>query len=218
MGMRRTRLRNRRMIWRRSHVQGFALIDSVLAALLLVIMATSLQSLFEVSREGIRFSNELDSADRDIHTIMGKIRQLGVDYRWCNGAGTVNTTACPGSLLGTNPQAYYSPDNLSLFKGTNDNDNDNTSNDTGCQFDAESDFTRDKILSNGDGNGNTGLLGALKQIKDNPNANLNVQINYSQDNKENRRIKVTLSKVLSQRGKTLTRQFYFAPMLALWCP
>jgi len=62
------------------------------------------------------------------------------------------------------------------------------------------------------------LLGALKQIKDNPNANLNVQINYSLDNKENRRIKVTLSKVLSQRGKTLTRQFYFAPMLALWCP
>ena len=210
------RLNNRRMIWRRFNARGFALIDSVLAALLLVIMATSLQSLFEVSREGIRFSNELDSADRDIHTIMGKIRQLGVDYHWCNGAGTVDTTACSVSLLGTNPQAYYSPDNLALFKGTNNSDD--TSKDTGCQFDAEGDFTRDKILSNGDGNGNTGLLGALRQIRDNPSANLNVQINYTQDNKENRRIKVTLSKFLSQRGKTLTRQFYFAPMLALWCP
>jgi len=195
---------------RRCNTQAFALIDSVFASILLVIMTASLQSLFEISRKGILFSNGLDQADRDIHTVMNSIRQLGMTYHYCGNAGTSNTTACnqsTNSLL-TNPQAYYSPRSYDLNNFKND-----------CNFDAKQGINTDKILNGGDASGNSGVLGALKKIQDTRPLDVNIT-SYSQDNKENRRIKVVLSKSVTVNDvtRTLTRQYYFSPMLALWCP
>ncbi|MEY4840031.1 MAG: hypothetical protein RLZZ374_939 [Cyanobacteriota bacterium] len=196
---------------RRCNTQAFALIDSVFASILLVIMTASLQSLFEISRKGILFSNGLDQADRDIHTVMNSIHQLGMTYHYCGNVGTSNTTDCnqsTNSLL-TNPQAYYSPISSS--------DLNNFKND--CNFDAKQGINTDRVLNGGNASGNSGLLGALKKIQDTRSLDVNIT-SYIQDNKENRRIKVVLSKSVTVNDvtRTLTRQYYFSPMLALWCP
>jgi hypothetical protein len=195
---------------RRCNTQAFALIDSVFASILLVIMTASLQSLFEISRQGILFSNGLDQADRDIHTIMNSIHKLGMTYHYCGNDGTSNTTDCNQSsnLLGTNPQAYYSPSTSDLNNFKDD-----------CNFDAKQGINTDRILNGGNASGNAGLLGALKTIQDTRSLDVNIT-SYIQDNKENRRIKVVLSKSVTVNDvtRTLTRQYYFSPMLALWCP
>ena len=189
---------------------AFALIDAIVAAILLVIMTASIQSLFEIGTRGILLSNGLDQADRDIHTVMNTIRQLGMTYHYCGNRGTSSATDCGQSsvLLGNNPQAYYSPSSGDLNNFKND-----------CNFDAKNGINTDRILNGGNSSGNSGLLGDLQAIqRDRP---LGVSIvSYVQDNKENRRIKVTLSKnvTVSNTTRTLTRQYYFSPMLSLWCP
>ena len=207
----------KRLLLLRSHVNAFALIDSVLAAVLLVIMAASLQSLFEISRDGILFSNQLDQADLDIHAVIDDLRSLGMRYHYCNGKGVASTSIvdCSGAtaLLSSSPQNYYSPTittrnpktDLDAFKEA-------------CNFDTEGDMNKDQILNGGNNNGTQGLLGELKKMKDTPSRG--VSIDYGQDNKENRRIRVTLTKTVELKSgtRTLTRQYYFAPTLALWCP
>ena len=210
MAMMRTPDFANKVLSRRCNTQAFALIDSVLASILLVIMTVSLQSLFEISRKGILFSNGLDQADRDIHTVMNSIHQLGMTYHYCGNDGTSNTTDCNQSsnLLGTNPQAYYSPSTSDLNNFKDD-----------CNFDAKQGINTDRILNGGNASGNAGVLGALKNIQDTRPLDVNIT-SYTQDNKENRRIKVVLSKSVTVNDvtRTLTRQYYFSPMLALWCP
>lgn len=198
----------------RSSNNAFALIDSVIAAVLLVIMAASLQSLFEVSRDGIRFSDQSDSADRDIHAVIDDLRSLGMRYHYCNGKAVATTSIGDCSkakpLLSGDPQSYYSPvaessTDLQTFKEK-------------CNFDTEGDMNKDRILNGGKDDGSEGLLGELKKMKDKQSRG--VSIDYGQDNKENRRIRVTLTKRVELKSgtRTLTRQYYFAPTLALWCP
>ena len=199
----------------RSRNQAFALIDSVIASVLLIIMAASLQSLFEISRQGIVFSNQMDQADRDIHTVINDIRNLGTTYHYCNGKAVVSTSTSlcnqAASLLSVNPQSYYSPTSSDLQNFKNN-----------CNHDTEKrGFTDDQILNGGNTDGSAGLLGALKTKQTNkPHG---VSIDYKQDNKENRRIQVTLTKTVQLNDgnggtRTLTRQYYFSPTLALWCP
>ena len=206
---------NRGLLSGRSSNNAFALIDSVIAAILLVIMAASLQSLFEVSRDGIRFSDQSDSADRDIHAVIDDLRSLGMRYHYCNGNAVATTSIgdCGNAkaLLSGDPQSYYSPvaqspsTDLITFKEK-------------CNFDTEGDMNKDRILNGGKDDGSAGLLGELKKMKDNPSRG--VSIDYGQDNKESRRIRVTLTKRVELKSgtRTLTRQYYFAPTLALWCP
>lgn len=199
-----------KLLPRRHNTKAFALIDSIIAAILLVIMTASIQSLFEVSTRGIILSNGLDQADRDIHTVMNSINQLGVTYHYCGNKATSNTTDCSQSsnLLGTNPQAYYSPSAADL---------DNFKKD--CNFDAKSGINTDKILNGDNSSGNSGLLGQLQSIQTAKPLGVTI-VSYVQDNKENRRIKVILSKnvTVGSTIRTLTRQYYFSPMLSLWCP
>jgi type II secretory pathway pseudopilin PulG len=199
-----------KLLVRKCNSSAFALIDAIVAAILLVIMTASLQSLFEVSRQGILLSNALDQADRDIHTVMNSIRQLGLSYHYCGNKGTASTQDCSQSsiLLGTNPQSYYSTSAAELQNFKND-----------CNFDAKGNINDDKILNGGDGSGNSGMLGALKNLQTSQPLGVSI-VSYVQDNKENRRIKVTLSKNVTVDGanRTLTRQYYFSPMLSLWCP
>ncbi len=191
--------------------QAFALIDAVMASVLLAIMTVSIQNLFDVSRDGILFSNQIDQADRDIHTVMNTIRNLGMTYHYCGNRASSNARDCgqEGNLLGTNPQSYYSP--------SAGNDLNNFKND--CNFDAKNGITTDRILNGGDGSGNAGLLDDLRLIQQNRPLGVTI-VSYVQDNKENRRIKVTLAKDVTFNGqtRTLTRQYYFSPLLALWCP
>ena len=195
--------------------QGFALIDCIIASILLVTMAASLQTLFEISTRGVAFSNALDQADRDIHTVMNSVRQLGTVYHYCNDKGTVNLRDCGQSTAAfvQSPQAYYSPRSQDL---------DNFKND--CNADAKTDIKSDRVLNGRNKDNFDGLLAAINQIADQRPYGVsfvqNNGLNFIQDSKQTRRILITLSKSIEFSGstRTLTRQFYFSPKLAVWCP
>ena len=61
----------------------FSLLETVLAAVLLVVTTLSTYSLFQVNMNVSKFSHELDAADRDLSGKMQEIRELGKTFKWC---------------------------------------------------------------------------------------------------------------------------------------
>ena len=63
---------------------SFSLLETVLAAVLLVVTTLSTYSLFRVNMNVSKFSHELDAADRELSAKMQEIREFGRTFKWCN--------------------------------------------------------------------------------------------------------------------------------------
>lgn len=199
----------------------FSLLETVLAAVLLVVTTLSTYSLFQVNMNVSKFSHELDAADRELSGKMQEIRELGKAFKWCNkqppAAGYVKSAdialKCDPAATPVGSQSYYAESaGISEF-------NAKCKEDVGA-FDFESrTYTLDKNVATGQ-NGDTLLPVLVAEIK--AAATSSVTVDVSLLEKATRRLLVRLEKTVSKGelggSRTVTRYLYLVPEVAKWCP
>ena len=200
---------------------SFSLLETVLAAVLLVVTTLSTYSLFQVNMNVSKFSHELDAADRELSANMQEIRLLGARFNWCNDNATVVPADCGQELPLT--QGYYSK---SLIKKT----------DPTTGMDVDSEFAKAckkdvglyqfpdrfyfEILSKDDVNASkdpllTVLVKAIFEYTSNVKRIVLLE-------KTTRRLLIELEKSVSKGelggSRKVTRYLYLVPEVAKWCP
>lgn len=192
----------------------FSLLETVLAAVLLVVTTLSTYSLFQVNMNVSKFSHELDAADRELSGKMQEIRQFGKTFKWCANslnpaAGVVDSVDINSkcNVTATLSQYYYAESaEISEFN-------------TACKKDAgefnfvarEYDLAADTLLPV--------LVAKIKTLKDD-NAKITVDVSLLE--KTTRRLLVELVKTELKGelagSRKVTRYLYLVPEVAKWCP
>ena len=191
----------------------FSLLETVLAAVLLVVTTLSTYSLFQVNMNVSKFSHELDAADRELSGKMQEIRELGKTFKWCANpaAGYVASTdidgKCVVGVASAGSQSYYAESaEISEFN-------------TACKKDAgqfnfdtrKYDLDADTLLPV--------LVAKIKTLKDD-NAKITVDVFLLE--KTTRRLLVELVKTELKGelagSRKVTRYLYLVPEVAKWCP
>ena len=198
----------------------FSLLETVLAAVLLVVTTLSTYSLFQVNMNVSKFSHELDAADRELSGNMQEIRLLGARFNWCNDTASVLPADCGQELPLT--QGYYSK---SLIKKTNpttgmDEDSEFAKackNDAGLyQFTDRFYF---EIFRNNDNASKDPLLTVLVKAIFADTSNVKHVFLLE---KTTRRLLIVLEKSVSMGvlggSRKVTRYLYLVPEVAKWCP
>lgn len=192
---------------------SFSLLETVLAAVLLVVTTLSTYSLFQVNMNVSKFSHELDAADRELSAKMQDIRELGRTFKWCNkvppAKGYVTSSDidvnCLVGVASAGSQRYYAESaEISEFN-------------TACKKDvgAYNFVTRTYVLSDDT------LLPVLRtEIIAAANASITVEVFLLE--KTTRRLLIELKKTVSKGelggSRTVTRYLYLVPEVAKWCP
>ena len=179
---------------------GFSLIEPVVAALLLMISAAQIATLFDINMRAVANSQALDAADIEIHAVIDKVRNLGTSYNWCSGSGSANTANCT-THLEDNPQDFYSPSSSTLDSFLSK-----------CKVVATPyDPSTDNIVAD--------LSVALNSLS-NSDSTKGVKISSQFEDERIRRFKISFSRTIQINGqdRTLTRWLYLVPDIANWCP
>ena len=192
----------------------FSLLETVLAAVLLVVTTLSTYSLFQVNMNVSKFSHELDAADRELSGKMQEIRQFGKTFKWCAkslnpAAGVVDSVDINSkcNVTATLSQYYYAESaEIREFN-------------TACKKDAgefnfvtrEYDLAADTLLPV--------LVAKIKTLKDD-NAKITVDVSLLE--KTTRRLLVELVKTELKGelagSRKVTRYLYLVPEVAKWYP
>ena len=194
----------------------FSLLETVLAAVLLVVTTLSTYSLFQVNMNVSKFSHELDAADRELSGKMQEIRELGAKFNWCKDTASVLPVDCGQELPLT--QGYYSKN---LIKKADPA--------TGILVDSEFAKACKNDVGNYDFATRTYVLSAdtllpvlvakIKTLKDD-NAKITVDVFLLE--KTTRRLLVELVKTELKGelagSRKVTRYLYLVPEVAKWCP
>ena len=194
----------------------FSLLETVLAAVLLVVTTLSTYSLFQVNMNVSKFSHELDAADRELSGKMQEIRQFGKTFKWCAkslnpAAGVVDSvdinSKCNVTASSAGSQSYYAESaEISEFN-------------TACKKDAgEFNFvTREYDLA-----ADTLLPVLVAKIKTRKNDMAKITVDVSLLEKTTRRLLVELVKTELKGelagSRKVTRYLYLVPEVAKWCP
>ena len=188
---------------------SFSLLETVLAAVLLVVTTLSTYSLFQVNMNVSKFSHELDAADRELSAKMQEIREYGKAFKWCASAGYVDSAQinlnCSVGTADAGSQSYYAESaDISEFKAK-------------CKVDVgKFDFaTRTYVLS-----ADTLLPVLRTKIIAAANASITVEVFLLE--KTTRRLLIELEKTVSKGelggSRKVTRYLYLVPEVAKWCP
>jgi len=192
---------------------SFSLLETVLAAVLLVVTTLSTYSLFRVNMNVSKFSHELDAADRELSAKMQDIRELGRTFKWCNkvppAKGYVTSSDidvnCLVGVASAGSQRYYAESaEISEFN-------------TACKKDvgAYNFVTRTYVLSD-----DTLLPVLSTNIIAAANASITVKVFLLE--KTTRRLLIELEKTVSKGelggSRKVTRYLYLVPEVAKWCP
>ena len=189
----------------------FSLLETVLAAVLLVVTTLSTYSLYQVNMNVSKFSHELDAADRELSGKMQEIRQFGKTFKWCASAAYVDSAQinlnCSVGTADTGSQLYYAES--AGVNGFN----------AACKTDAgqfnfvtrKYDLSADTLLPV--------LVAKIKTLKDD-NAKITVDVFLLE--KTTRRLLVELVKTELKGelagSRKVTRYLYLVPEVAKWCP
>lgn len=195
---------------------SFSLLETVLAAVLLVVTTLSTYSLFQVNMNVSKFSHELDAADRELSAKMQEIRELGRTFKWCSkapnpAAGYVASTdiddKCVVGVASAGSQSYYAESaGISQFNAACKNDAGSFNFET-----RKYDLAADILLPV--------LVAKVRELKDD-NAKITVAISLLE--KTTRRLLVELEKTELKGelagSRKVTRYLYLVPEVAKWCP
>jgi len=200
---------------------SFSLLETVLAAVLLVVTTLSTYSLFQVNMNVSKFSHELDAADRELSANMQEIRLLGARLNWCNDTASVSPADC-GQVLPLT-QSYYSKSLIKKTDATTGVDVD-TEFAKACKKDVGLYQFPDRfyfeILSKDDVNASkepllTVLVKAIFEYTSNVKRIVLLE-------KTTRRLLIELEKSVSKGelggSRKVTRYLYLVPEVAKWCP
>ena len=194
----------------------FSLLETVLAAVLLVVTTLSTYSLFQVNMNVSKFSHELDAADRELSGKMQEIRELGKTFKWCAKApnpadGYVESadinSKCNVNAGSAGSQSYYAESaEISDFN-------------TACKRDAgQFNFVTRKYDLAAD----TLLPVLVDKIRTLSDANAKITVDVSLLEKTTRRLLVELVKTELKGelagSRKVTRYLYLVPEVAKWCP
>ena len=194
----------------------FSLLETVLAAVLLVVTTLSTYSLFQVNMNVSKFSHELDAADRELSGKMQEIRQFGKTFKWCANslnpaAGVVDSvdinSKCNVTASSAGSQSYYAESaEISEFN-------------TACKKDAgQFNFDTRKYDLDAD----TLLPVLVAKIKTRKNDMAKITVDVSLLEKTTRRLLVELVKTELNGelagSRKVTRYLYLVPEVAKWCP
>ena len=202
---------------------SFSLLETVLAAVLLVVTTLSTYSLFRVNMNVSKFSHELDAADRELSAKMQDIRELGRTFKWCNkvppAKGYVTSSDigvnCLVGVASAGSQRYYAESaGISEF-------NAKCKEDVGAFNFGSRTYTLDENVATGE-KGDTLLPVLVAEIRKLKDDNANITVDVSLLEKTTRRLLVKLEKT-NLKGelagsRTLTRYLYLVPEVAKWCP
>lgn len=199
---------------------GFSLLETVLSAVMLVVMSLSLYSLFQVNASSSKLANDLDAADRELYANMQEIRRLGASYNWCRGVASVDPKNCGtdssgNALFEPLTQSYYeqnSPQSGTPFAEA-------CKQDPGSFDESTRSYARSKDPDFA--KFNDALLAELvdNNIVNVPNV---IKDQVFLEEKATRRLRIVLQKVVSADAfglqRTVTRYLYLVPEVAKWCP
>lgn len=193
----------------------FSLLETVLAAVLLVVTTLSTYSLFQVNMNVSKFSHELDAADRELSGKMQEIRELAKAFKWCAknnpAAGYVESARidsnCNVTAGSAGSQSYYAESaEISEFNTACKKDADQFNFDT-----RKYDLAADTLLPV--------LVTKIRTLSD---ANAKITVDVSLLEKTTRRLLVELVKTELKGelagSRKVTRYLYLVPEVAKWCP
>ena len=182
---------------------GFSLIEPVLAAVLLVICAQEMATLFSINMNSIANSHALEDAEVEIRNTINEVNKLGASLNWCAGTASLDTSQCATPLY-AGYQSFYSPS-----AANNDNfvANCMTLGSSWSQY-----WTGAPVVQ---------VLANAIQKLDNPDPRKGVHISFfNYEDTHIRRFKIGFQRVVKINGqdRTITRWHFLVPNLTRWCP